>query len=82
MIKETTENLYLFIVSQLPRMYRNYNVRTRFNDAGIPLTTCLHICKGPRHYLTVSYDPRTEEFIIYLRKPQGTANKVTIHKYA
>ena len=82
MIQTTVTNLYPFIVSQLPRRYRDYNVRTHFDDTGIPLVTCLHICKGLRHYLTVSYDPHTEEFIIYLRKPQGTANKVIIPKYA
>lgn len=82
MIEETTENLYPFIVSQLPRKYDDYKKRTHFDATGIPLTTCLIISKGPRHHLTVSYYHHTEAFLIYLRKPQGTVNEVTIPKYA
>lgn len=82
MIKETMENLYHFIVSQLPRKYDYRLQRTRFDDAGIPLYTALLINKGPRHYLIVSYDHPVEEFEISLRKPQGTINEITIHKYA
>ena len=82
MIKETTENLYPFIVSQLPKKYRDYSTRTRFDNAGIPLYTCLIVSKGPKNHLTVVYDRYTEDFMICLRKPQGYSNEVIIHKYA
>ena len=84
MIKETTENLYPFIASQLSKSkeYWGCNKRTRFYDTGMPMYTCLIICKGPRHHLTVSYNRHTEEFMICLRKPQGTVNEVTVRKYA
>ena len=82
MIKETTENLYHFIVSQLPKKYGIFNTRTRFDNAGIPLYTALLIDKGPRHYLNVLYMRDTKEFLIGIRKPQGYFGEVTIHKYA
>lgn len=82
MIKETTENLYHFIVSQLPKKYGDYSTRTRFDDAGIPMYTCLIVHKGPRNHLTVAYDRYTEDFMICTRKPQGYSNEIIIHKYA
>ena len=82
MIKETTENLYPFIVSQLPKKYRGYNTRTHFDDVGIPLYTALLINKGPRHYFNVLYKRDTKEFSIGIRKPQGYFGEVIIHKYA
>lgn len=83
MIKETTENLYPFIASQLPKKYGDCNTRTRFyNEGMIPHYTTLILCKGPKHYLTISYIQHLEEFEISLRKTQGLINKVTIHKYA
>ena len=82
MTKETTENLYHFIVSQLPKEYGDYTKRTRFDDAGIPYYTTLLINKGPKHYLTVVYHYATKDFEISLKKPQGYVNEVIIHKYA
>lgn len=82
MIKETTENLYPFIVSQLPRKYGQRIKRTYFDDSGLPHYTPLFINKGPRHYLVISYICSTQDYEISIRKPQGIINKVTIHKYA
>jgi len=82
MIKETTENLYPFIVSQLPSKYGDRNTRTSFDDAGIPYYTPLLINKGPKHYLAVVYHYATKDFEIRLRKPQGYVNEVIIRKYA
>ena len=81
MIQKTVTNLYPFIVSQLPRLYDQHCKRTRFDDAGIPLHTCLIVCKGPRHHLIVSYNRHVEEFTICIRKPQGYINEI-IDKYA
>lgn len=82
MIKETTENLYPFIASQLPRKYDQRCKRTFFDDKGSPYHTTLIVCKGPNHYLVVSYEYPTQDFKISIRKPQGWINEVTIHKYA
>ena len=82
MIKETTENLYRFIVSQLPKKYGIRHKRTCLDDNGIPYCTALIIRKGPNHYLTIYYIHSTEDFEISIRKPQGTINKTLIHKYA
>lgn len=81
MIKETTENLYPFIVSQLPRKYGQRIKRTFFNKNS-PYETAMLIRKGPQHYFIVSYKHSTQDYEISIRKPQGIINEVTIHKYA
>lgn len=81
MIKETTENLYPFIVSQLPRKYDQRHTRTFFNKNS-PYETAMLIRKGPQHYFIVSYEHFTQDFKMSIRKSQGWINEVTIHKYA
>lgn len=81
MIKETTENLYPFIVSQLHKKYDQRHTRTFFKN-GSPYETAMLIRKGPQHYLIVSYDYLTQDLKISIRKPQGWVSEATIHKYA
>ena len=78
MIKETTENLYPFIVSQLPKKYRAVILRRTF----FTQYTVLIIDKGPRHNLSINYNDITEDFLINLQKPCGNGSEVIIHKYA
>lgn len=78
MIKETTENLYHFIVSQLPKKYKAAIQRRSF----FTKSAVLILDKGPHHTLSIYYDDITKDFYITLRKPQGIINEVVIHKYA
>lgn len=78
MIKETTENLYPFIVSQLPRKYKAAIQRRSF----FTKYAVLILDKGPHHILSVYYDDITEDFLINLQKPCGNGSEVIIHKYA
>lgn len=78
MIKKTTENLYPFIVSQLPKKYKAVILRRTF----FTQYTALIIDKGPDHDLKVLYNDDTESFIVTLHKPCGNGNMTVIHKYA
>lgn len=78
MIKETTENLYPFIVSQLPKKYKAVIQRRSF----FTKYTVLILDKGPAHTLSIYYDDITEDFQITLSKPCVITSEAIIHKYA